>query len=84
MATTVTSLTTAASAWTTSASTTPAIAITPATGTSLARPAAFRTANACLNGGYHAVDAVEVRFVVRIEIRAAFDYCGGRSLRSAV
>ncbi len=81
VATTVTSRT---AAWATSASATPTITITIATaaGTSVSRT--FWTRGTRLYRRHNSIHTVEVRLIVRIEIRAAFDYCRGRALRSAV
>jgi hypothetical protein len=73
VAATVTSLT----AGTTAATAPPAITITIATaaGTSVTRT--FWTRGARLNRGNDSLHTVEVRLIIRIEIRAAFDYCCG-------
>ena len=84
VATTVTSSRTAA--WAASTTATPAIAIAIATaaaaGTSFTRT--FRTRGACLYRRDYSIHAVEVWLIVSIEIRAAFDHCRRRSLRSTV
>jgi hypothetical protein len=85
VATTVTSRTAtwAATTWT-AATTTPAIAITitaSAAGTPFTGSTTFGTRGTCLDGGNHSVYAIEVRLVIGVEIRAAFDDCGRRSLR---
>lgn len=80
MATTMPSLTAARTA---SASAPPTIAITIATtaaGTSLTR--AFWPRRACLYRRNDSIHTVEVRLIIRIEIRAAFDHCRGCALRN--
>ena len=81
VATTVTSSRTAA--WAASTTAAPAIAIaTTAARTSFTR--AFRPHRACLYRSDYSIHTVEVWFIIRIEIRAAFDHCCGGSLRSTV
>jgi hypothetical protein len=77
VATTVTALT---AARTTSASAPTTIAITIATtaGTSLTRT--FRTRGTRLYRCHDSIHTVEVRLIIGIEIRAAFDYCRGCAL----
>jgi hypothetical protein len=70
---------------TASTTATPAITIaiaTTADGTSF--PRSFRARGACLYRRDHSIHPVEVRLIVRIEIRAAFDHCRRGSLRSTV
>jgi hypothetical protein len=70
---------------TASTTATPAITIaiaTTAAGTSFTR--SFRTRGTCLYRRDHSIHTVEVRLIVRIEIRAAFDHCRRGSLRSTV
>ena len=69
MAATVTSWT---ASRTSSSSSPPAITITTAAGTSFSRT--FRTRCSGFYGRYHSIHAVEVRLVIRIEIRAALDH----------
>jgi hypothetical protein len=79
MAATVTSRATASRA--ASATAPPAIAITitaTAAGTSVTRT--FRTRRTRLYRRDHSIHTVEVRLVIGIEIRAAFDYCRGCAL----
>ena len=83
MATTVTSSRTAARA--ASSTATPAIAIAiaaTAAGTSFTR--AFRTRGPCFYRRNYSIHSVEVRLIVGIEIRAAFDHCRRGSLWSTV
>ncbi len=76
MATAVTSL---AASRTASASAPPTVAITiTARGTTFTP--AFRTRGARLHRCNYAVHTVEVRLILRIEIRAAFDDCRGCAL----
>jgi hypothetical protein len=76
-------MTSRTAAWTatrTAATAPPTIAIaiaTTAAGTSLTR--AFRPRRARLYRRHHSIHAVEVRLIVRIEIRAAFDHRRGRA-----
>jgi hypothetical protein len=78
VATTVTSRTAARA---TSASAPPAITITIATaaGTPFART--FRTSDTRVYRRDYSVYTVEVRFLIRIELRAAFDHRCGCALR---
>src|SRR5260221_2345870 len=83
MATTVTSSRAAARA--ASAPAPPAIAV--AIATTAARTSftcTFRPRRACLYRGDYSIYTVEVRFIIRVEIRAAFDHRRRGSLRSAV
>ena len=86
MATTVTSLTSAWAATRAASTASPAITITIATaaaGTSLT--CTFRTRSSCFYRRNHSsIDTVEVRLVIRVELRAAFNHCRGCALRSAV
>jgi hypothetical protein len=79
VSTTVTSLT---AARTTSASAPPAIPIAiaaAAAGTSF--PRTFRTRCARFYRRDNSINTVEVRLIIRIEIRTALDHCGGCALR---
>ena len=58
----------------------PAITIAIASARTALAPA-FRTRYARLDRRYHSVHAVEVRLVIGIELRAAFDHRRGRALR---
>jgi hypothetical protein len=79
-----TAVTSRAAARTSSSTATPAITIAIAAssaGPPLAR--AFRTSRARFNRRNHSIDPVEIRFVVSVEIRAAFDHSGRCALRRA-
>jgi hypothetical protein len=79
-ATTVTTRTAAGTATRTAATAAPTIAIaiaTTAAGTSLTR--AFGPRRARFYRRNHSIHTVEVRLIVRIEIRAAFDHRRGRA-----
>ena len=83
MATAVTAVTSRTAARTTSSpSATPAIAIATAAGTSTTVTSTFRTRGASLARRNHSVYAVEVRLVIRIEVRASFDYRRRSALRN--
>jgi hypothetical protein len=77
VATTVASLA-AAGTPSTAATTTIAITIASAAGTCFAR--AFRPADSGFNRGNDSVDTIEVRFIIGVEIGAAFDHRGGRAV----
>jgi hypothetical protein len=68
-------------AWAASATAATAIAIATSAGTAFTRAAAFGTSGASLDRRYDAIHAIEIRFIVGIEICAAFDDCRGRALR---
>ena len=78
VATTVTSLT-AARTTSTAATTTIAIAIASAARTTF--PRTFRASGTGFNRRDDSIDAVEVRLIIGVEIRAAFDHCCRRAVR---
>jgi hypothetical protein len=78
VATTVTSLTAAGTATATAPPAIPITIATAAAGASFART--FRTRGTCLDRRDYSIHTVEVRLIIWIELRAAFDHCRGCAL----